>query len=107
MKENKSNKDILIQDDAKTLASKEVVTINIDSAITKEIKKAKISKKKILKKICIICGKKDTDGILILDKKICNDCEKKAITADINSEFYEGYKEKILKNVVGKLKKLG
>lgn len=104
MKNDELNNDILV-DDVKILPSKEVVTMN--NMITKEIKKSKISKAKILKKICIICGEKNTNGILILDKKICTDCEKKAITADVNSEFYEEYKEKILKNVVGKLKKLG
>ncbi|WP_066871100.1 sigma factor G inhibitor Gin [Clostridium mediterraneense] len=63
--------------------------------------------KEVLDKICIICGKTGSPGILILDKKICTCCEQKAIDSDIDSEFYEFYKEKIKSNLVGKLRKEG
>ncbi|MGL5633923.1 MAG: sigma factor G inhibitor Gin [Sarcina sp.] len=56
---------------------------------------------------CIICGNEEQRGIVILGKKICLECEEKAIKADINSDFYESYRQKIFTNVVGKLKKLG
>ena len=59
----------------------------------------------IKNKICIICGKTNCRGIIILDKKICLECEEKAINADIKSAFYLDYKDKIIKNVVGKFKK--
>ncbi|MGL4656027.1 MAG: sigma factor G inhibitor Gin [Sarcina sp.] len=58
----------------------------------------------ILDKICIICGRTNCRGIIILDKKICLDCEEKAVKADIKSDFYSDYKNKIIKNVVGKFK---
>lgn len=67
----------------------------------------KDKEKLVLEKMCIICGKVNTPGIVIMDKKICSCCEEKAVKADIKSEFYEDYKNKISKNVVGKLKNLG
>ncbi|WP_297522877.1 sigma factor G inhibitor Gin [uncultured Clostridium sp.] len=63
--------------------------------------------KQVLDMICIICGKTKCRGIVIMDKKICLDCEEKAVKADIRSEFYTDYKEKIFRSVVGKLKNLG
>ena len=60
-----------------------------------------------LNKVCIICGETNTRGIIIMNQKICIKCEEKAVEEDIGSEFYEFYKDRILKNVVGKLKKLG
>lgn len=72
--------------------------------------KVKYEKEKdvsVLEKMCIICGKSNSPGILIMDKKICTICEEKAVKADIKSDFYEDYKDKITKNVVGKMKNLG
>ena len=60
-----------------------------------------------LNKICIICGDVNTRGIVIMNQKICVKCEEKAVKEDIGSEFYEFYKDRIFKNVVGKLKELG
>lgn len=57
----------------------------------------------IKNKICIVCGKVGDNGIVIRDKKICSSCEAKAIKADITSEFYEFYKNKIKENVSGKI----
>lgn len=61
----------------------------------------------ILEKMCIVCGKVGTTGIIIMGKKICTCCEQKAVEADINSEFYEFYKDRIMKNVLGKLASRG
>lgn len=58
----------------------------------------------IKNKICIICGKVGEDGIIIREKKICSSCEKKAIEAEITSEFYEFYKNRIKENISGKIK---
>lgn len=74
------------------------------------IKEVKVSRDnytedEIKDKTCIICGKTNCGGIIILDKKICLECEENAINADIKSAFYLDYKDKIIKNVVGKLKK--
>lgn len=56
----------------------------------------------ILEKMCIVCGKTGTTGIIIMSKKICTCCEQRAVEADINSEFYEFYKDRLVKNVLGK-----
>lgn len=60
--------------------------------------------KEIKNKICIICGKVGDNGIIIRDKKICVNCEKKAIDAEVTSEFYEFYKNRIRENISGKIK---
>lgn len=44
---------------------------------------------------CIICGHEGYDGIIIREKLICIECEKKVIECDINSEFYEFYKNRL------------
>ncbi|MGL4762627.1 MAG: sigma factor G inhibitor Gin [Sarcina sp.] len=72
-----------------------------------EVEYVKYNEQEVLNKICIICGKTNSRGIVIMDKKICLECEEKAVKADVKSEFYEDYKDKIFKNVVGKLKDLG
>ncbi|MFR5265756.1 sigma factor G inhibitor Gin [Clostridium sp.] len=58
----------------------------------------------IRNKICIICGRVGKDGILIRNKKICSSCEQKAIEAEVTSEFYEFYKNRIKENISGKIK---
>ena len=93
----------------------EIENIDSDENEDKEIKVEKSEEVKVSRdnytedeikdKICIICGKTNCGGIIILDKKICLDCEEKAINADIKSAFYLDYKDKIMKNVVGKFKK--
>ena len=82
---------------------------DVDSIKKKETKEVRVSRdnyteEEIKNKICIICGKTNCGGIIILDKKICLECEEKAINADVKSEFYSEYKDKITKNVVGKFK---
>lgn len=56
------------------------------------------------KSICIICGT-EGHGIMIRGKLICTECEKKAINCDINSDFYEFYKNRLKEEVYKK--KLG
>ena len=56
------------------------------------------------KSICIICGKEGC-GIMICGKLICTECEKKAIDCDINSDFYEFYKNRLKEEIYKK--KLG
>lgn len=53
------------------------------------------------KSICIICGKEGC-GIMIRGKLICTECEKKAISCDVNSEFYEFYKNRLKKRFIRK-----
>ncbi|MGL4452359.1 MAG: sigma factor G inhibitor Gin [Sarcina sp.] len=81
----------------------------VDELTNENINNIKVSRdnyteQEVRDKICIICGKTNCRGIIIMDKKICLECEEKAIKADIKSDFYSDYKDKIIKNVVGKLK---
>lgn len=83
---------------------------NVVSLETDEVKDEVTNESPVvndIEKICIICGDRESSGIIIMGKKICLKCEQKAVDAEINSEFYEFYKDRIHKNVVGKLKKLG
>lgn len=48
---------------------------------------------------CIICNKSSRNGIMIEGKLICNECEKKILSANINTDFYEYYKNQIRKNI--------
>lgn len=52
-----------------------------------------------LKTSCIICSKSSRNGIIIKGKIICNECEKKILSANINTDFYEYYKNQIKKNI--------
>lgn len=83
--------------------------IDATSYISENTKYVRVSRdnyteQEVRDKVCIICGKTNCRGIIIMDKKICLDCEEKAVKADIKSDFYSDYKDKIIKNVVGKLK---
>lgn len=53
---------------------------------------------------CIICNAKGY-GIIIKDNLICAHCEKKVVECDVNSEFYQLYKDKFKKEIYKK--KLG
>ncbi|MPQ45133.1 sigma factor G inhibitor Gin [Clostridium tarantellae] len=53
---------------------------------------------------CIIC-EKEGYGIIIRGMLICNNCEEKVITCDVNSDFYEFYKNKLKEKIYKK--KLG
>ncbi|MDD3224757.1 MAG: sigma factor G inhibitor Gin [Clostridium sp.] len=51
-------------------------------------------------KICIICGKHQSNGIIINGKCICRTCEKRLIKLDVSGDFYEHYIKCIKKNLV-------
>ncbi|SHK51420.1 Inhibitor of sigma-G Gin [Hathewaya proteolytica DSM 3090] len=53
--------------------------------------------------ICSICERPLDSGIMILGKTICCNCEEKIIQADINTDFYEYYKEKLKKCVINRV----
>lgn len=54
-----------------------------------------------MKKIdCILCRKPLSNGIIILGKGICRECEKKIVESDINSEDYNIIEEKIKNSIV-------
>lgn len=48
-----------------------------------------------LKRVCFICGKEKSDGIILKDKMICKSCEKKIVSLEPGNDFYEYYKNKI------------
>ncbi|MGL5243941.1 MAG: sigma factor G inhibitor Gin [Sarcina sp.] len=56
------------------------------------------------KTVCIICGKEGY-GIMIRGNLICTGCEEKVIGCDMDSEFYQFYKNKLKEEVYKK--KLG
>ena len=104
--------EILELDKDNVIEVKQEFSTNVEHNIGDEFKSTEIeyvkyNEQEILDKICIICGKTNCRGIVIMDKKICLECEEKAVKADVKSDFYEDYKDKIFKNVVGKLKDLG
>lgn len=53
-----------------------------------------------MNKKCIICRKPLDDGIIIYGRGICENCEKRLLTIETNTDFYEFYKNCIKKNVV-------
>ena len=60
-----------------------------------------IYKEDLMKKQnCIICRKTLSDGIIVKGKCICKICEKRLISLEVGSDFYEHYKECIKKNIV-------
>lgn len=52
------------------------------------------------KNTCIICKKPLNDGIMIKGRRICCECELKMIRAQIDTDFYEYFKEKIRRSIV-------
>lgn len=59
------------------------------------------SKGDIMKKQkCIICGKPLSDGISINGIKICKACEERLINIQVDTDFYDYYKECIRKTIV-------
>lgn len=52
-----------------------------------------------MKKVCIICGKTNENGIIICGKEICLNCEKAIANEPINSDMHEFYRRKIKKNL--------
>ncbi|MDP4144258.1 MAG: sigma factor G inhibitor Gin [Bacillota bacterium] len=52
------------------------------------------------KRRCIICGRYLSDGIIINGRGICKSCEQRLVNLELNTDFYEFYKECIKRNVV-------
>lgn len=50
---------------------------------------------------CAICKKNSGTGISILNKFICDECEKTLVNVDINDNRYEMYKDMIKRNIYG------
>ncbi|HBM75600.1 MAG TPA: hypothetical protein DD429_08610 [Clostridiaceae bacterium] len=48
---------------------------------------------------CIICGRFKNEGIEILDKFICAECEETLVNTDICDSMYDMYKELIKKGI--------
>jgi len=51
------------------------------------------------KQSCIICRKPLNDGIMINGRGICRCCEERITKADVETDFYQFYKECIKKNL--------
>lgn len=49
---------------------------------------------------CIICRKPLNNGIIVYGKGICENCEKRLLTIDEETDFYDFYKNCIKKNLV-------
>jgi hypothetical protein len=52
-----------------------------------------------IKTSCIICSKSCRNGIIIKGKLICSQCEKKILSSNVDTDFYEYYKNQIKKNL--------
>lgn len=55
---------------------------------------------------CIICGKPLKNGIMINGRGICKCCESRLSILEMNTDFYEYYKDCIRKNIAGPLLRL-
>ena len=49
---------------------------------------------------CIICRKPLNSGIMVNGKRICKSCEERLINAEMDTDFYEYYKDCIRKTIV-------
>lgn len=52
------------------------------------------------RQVCIICRKPLVGGIIVNGRRICKCCEKRLVNADMNTDFYEYYKNCIKKTIV-------
>lgn len=52
------------------------------------------------KQVCIICRKPLNSGIIVNGKRICKPCEERLVNSEMNTDFYEYYKECIKKNII-------
>ncbi|WP_138206489.1 sigma factor G inhibitor Gin [Haloimpatiens lingqiaonensis] len=57
------------------------------------------------KRNCIICSKPLNNGIIINGRGICKKCEEKIVRCNIETDFYEYYKNCIRKNLTADLLK--
>ncbi len=51
-------------------------------------------------KTCIVCRKPLNNGIIVYGKGICENCEKRLLIIDGETDFYDFYKNCIKKNLV-------
>lgn len=51
------------------------------------------------KQNCIVCRKPLNNGIMINGRRICNCCEERLINVQIDTDFYQYYKECIKKTM--------
>lgn len=49
---------------------------------------------------CIICRKPLNSGIIVNGKRICKSCEERMVNAEMDTDFYEYYKDCIKKTIV-------
>lgn len=49
---------------------------------------------------CIICRKPLISGIIVNGKRICKSCEERLTKAEMDTDFYEYYKNCIKKTIV-------
>lgn len=52
------------------------------------------------KPYCIICGKRLSGGIIIKGARICKACEERIVSTQVDTDFYEYYKECIKNKLV-------
>jgi hypothetical protein len=61
----------------------------------------KMFKGEIMRKaVCIICRKPLSSGIIVNGKRICKSCEERLIKSEMDTDFYEYYKDCIKKTIV-------
>lgn len=51
-------------------------------------------------RMCIVCRKPLNNGIIVYGRGICENCEKRLLSIDSETDFYEFYKNCIKKNLV-------
>lgn len=49
---------------------------------------------------CIICKKPLSNGIMVNGKRICKSCEERLVSAEMDTDFYEYYKDCIRNTIV-------
>ncbi|ARC83237.1 sigma factor G inhibitor Gin [Clostridium argentinense] len=54
----------------------------------------------MIKMKCIICGKPLNNGIIIYGRGICISCEHRLINSNIETDFYEFYKNCIRRSLI-------
>lgn len=52
------------------------------------------------KNCCIICRKPLNDGIMIKGRRICYSCEKRLIKEEMNTDFYNYFKDRIKRTII-------
>ncbi|MFA9397008.1 MAG: sigma factor G inhibitor Gin [Clostridiaceae bacterium] len=56
---------------------------------------------------CIICGKPLKNGIIICGRKICGSCEIRLINSNMDTDFYEYYKDCVKRNLTKEILERG